>query len=197
MDSLNGVVEALLAGRAAVFPTDTVYGVGVAVGPACASNALYAIKERDPEKAIPWLVGSADALDVYGEDVPDYACAAAEALWPGPLTLIVKASAAVPAAFCAANGTIALRMPNDAVTLELIERAGVPLATSSANLQGHEPPHTFAEVDKRVLSRVAAAWGDEQPRSGVSSTIIDCTGQVPRMLREGVITLADIEAAQR
>lgn len=190
---IERVAAALAAGEAAVFPTDTVYGVGVAVGCASTPAALYAIKHRDPEKAIPWLVGGVDALNVYGKGVSVYALAAAQEFWPGPLTLIVEASPEVPKEFTAANGTIALRMPADATALDLIARAGAPLATSSANFQGKRPPHTFAEVDPGVLACVAAACGDEAPRSGKSSTIIDCTAPAPRLLREGAITLRDIE----
>ena len=91
-DSIEKTAAALTAGKPVVFPTDTVYGIGVAVGLAKTPQVLYDIKRRDSDKAIPWLVGKKSALAFYGRDVPAYALAAAEKFWPGPLTLIVKAA---------------------------------------------------------------------------------------------------------
>lgn len=193
-DSIEKTAAALTAGKPVVFPTDTVYGIGVAVGLAKTPQVLYDIKRRDSDKAIPWLVGKKSALAFYGCDVPAYALAAAEKFWPGPLTLIVKAASNVPEAFRAENGTIALRMPNDPVALALIERVGFPLATSSANFQGKPPAHTFDEVDRELLGLVAAALGDGSPRSGISSTVVDCTGSRPMVLRHGSVTEKDLFA---
>lgn len=186
------VLRALRAGEAAVFPTDTVYGIGVAVRHANSSGAIYAVKHRDADKAIPWLVGDASDLEVFGRDVPSYARALADAYWPGPLTLIVQASAAAPERYCAADGTVALRMPDDATALSLVRGVDSPIATSSANLQGHTPPRSFREIDARVLDRVVAAMGDDALRSGVSSTIVDCTGAAPRIVRVGEIEADDV-----
>lgn len=187
-DTIEKTAAALAAGKPVVFPTDTVYGIGVAVGLAKTPQVLFDIKRRDADKAIPWLVGKKSALSLYGRDVPAYALAAAEAYWPGPLTLIVKAAANVPEAFRAENGTIALRMPDDPVALALIDRVGFPLATSSANFQGEHPAHTFDEVDRALVGLVAAALGDGSPRSGISSTVVDCTGSRPFVLRRGAVT---------
>lgn len=193
-DTIDKTAAALTAGKAAVFPTDTVYGIGVAVGLAKTPQVLFDIKRRDAQKAIPWLVGKKSALSLYGRDVPAYAQAAADAFWPGPLTLIVKAGDNVPEAFRAENGTIALRMPDDEVALALIERVGFPLATSSANFQGEPPAHTFDEVDCELLGMVGAALGDGGARSGISSTVVDCTGARPVMLRRGAVTEKDLLA---
>lgn len=189
---MERVVDALRTGEAAVFPTDTVYGIGVAVRHAESPAAIYAVKHRDADKAIPWLVGDSSDLGVYGFDVPSYAQALADAYWPGPLTLIVHASKAAPRVFCAENGTVALRMPDDGTALSLIRATESPIATSSANLQGNTPPRSFGEVDVRVLEHVAAAVGDGEARSGVSSTIVDCTGSSFRVVRVGEIKEADV-----
>lgn len=194
VEGLDKAVAALTAGRPVVFPTDTVYGIGVAVGLASTPRALYEAKRRDEGKAIPWLVGNVGALTFYGCDVPAWAQAAAEKFWPGPLTIIVKAASNVPAAFRAEDGTIALRMPDNEVALSLIKRVGFPLATSSANLQGEPPAQAFSELNPELLALVAAALRDDAPHSGVSSTVLDCTQGEPRILREGAVTAADIEA---
>lgn len=188
------VVRALRAGEAAVFPTDTVYGIGVAVRHAESPEAIYAVKHRDADKAIPWLVGDRSDLDAFGCDIPSYARALADAYWPGPLTLIVRASNAAPKTFCAENGTVALRMPDDEAALFFVRAVDSPIATSSANLQGNTPPRTFSEIDARVLDRVAAAAGDDCLRSGVSSTIVDCTGPSFIMVREGEVCAQAVRA---
>ena len=186
-------VAMLTAGRPVVFPTDTVYGIGVPVALSPTPHVLYKIKQRDSDKAIPWLVGRETALNLYGRDVAPYVFTLAHTFWPGPLTIIVKAADNVPKAFQAENGTIALRMPNDDLALKLINTVGFPLATSSANLQGEKPPATLAEVDERILSQVSAYIGDDDPREGVSSTVIDCSGEEIRVLREGPLTLDDLQ----
>ena len=156
---LSKAVAALTAGKSVVFPTDTVYGIGIAVGLACSPEAIFIDKRRDPDKAIPWLVGSPAALTRYGRDVSQLAHDMVSQFWPGPLTLVVKAGDNVPEAFRGANDTIALRMPNDSVALELIERVGFPLATSSANFQRKETAPNAGRCRSRICGAGArCAW---------------------------------------
>lgn len=207
--SLDEAVRALRRGEAALFPTDTVYGLGVSVEAAAGPDALYALKGRDRGKPIAWLVGSLADLDRYGCDVPAVARRAAAAFWPGPLTLIVRASDAVPPAFRSAAGTVGLRMPDDARALALIRAVGAPLATTSANPSGAPAPRCLAEVDEALAARAGAVvgeGGDEDARgaaygagagsgaSGRASTVLDCASAPPRILREGAIPLSAIEA---
>lgn len=191
---MTQAVAALRAGEPAVYPTETVYGIGVAVGKAASPDVLFDIKKRDHGKPVAWLVGNVDDLSRYGRAVPDFACALARTFWPGPLTLIVKASDAVPPAFRSAEDTIGLRMPNNHTALELIRRVGVPLATTSANISGRKPPKSFDDIDQELLDRVAAFLDDDQEKSGVASTILDCTKEHPTVVREGAITIQDIAA---
>lgn len=190
------VAEALRQGGAAIFPTETVYGVGVSVRDAPSPDILYRLKNRPQRKPVAWLVGSVDDLTRYGKNVPKFAQVVARTFWPGPLTLIVRASDAVPAAFRSAQGTIGLRMPNNACALDLIARVGCPLATTSANPSGAKPPRTCADVDAALAAAVGTvlADGDDAEKSGVASTILDCTGDHPELVREGAISLADIQA---
>lgn len=205
--SIEEAASALAAGRAALFPTDTVYGLGVAVGAAADPALLYELKGRPSDKPIAWLVGGAADLDRYGRDVPDRARKLAEAFWPGPLTLIVRAGDAVPPAFRSAAGTIGLRMPDHPVALALIRAAGVPLATTSANPSGAPAPRTLDEVDPALAARVGAVVRDAagpQPSaaadppppaaaSGVASTVLDCTGASPVIVRQGALSARDID----
>lgn len=175
--------EALLRGEAVVLPTDTVYGLGVAVSAANDPRLLYDIKGRDPGKPIAWLVSGVDALDEFGKDVPHYAYEAAHAHWPGPLTLVVWASEKVPAAFRSEAGTIALRMPDNATALALIEAVGSPIATTSANVSGGKAYAEFDHIDFQVLSKAGAAVCDDAVKSGIASVVLDCTGAQPRVIR--------------
>ena len=148
----QAAAAALREGRPVVFPTDTVYGIGVATAHAAGPGALYAAKGRPASKPIPWLVGSMADLERYGQGVPGYARELASEGWPGPLTLVVRASSAVPEAYRSAEGTIALRMPGSSEALALMDAVGCPLATTSANLSGCEPPHRFADIDPALLA---------------------------------------------
>lgn len=187
--------KALRAGEPAIIPTDTVFGLAVAVAFAKSPEVLYRIKRRDHGKPIAWLVSGLDALDRYGSAVPAFARSIAEAFWPGPLTLIVRASGEVPPAFRSQAGTVALRMPASERACALIERVGCPLATTSANISGRKATGSFSDLDPELLHAVPAVLADANARrSGVASTVLDCTSDHPMIVREGGITAADIRA---
>jgi len=170
-----------------IFPTDTVYGIGIAARNDCSLEALYDVKGRDRDKAIPWLVENVNDLNKYGVDVPEFAVLLAKSHWPGALTLIVKASAAVPVQFRAQDGSIALRAPDCPITLALIEELGVPLATSSANFQGKEPPISFETIDDALLDKVELVIDGGACQKKEASTIVSCLGNVPVIVRQGAI----------
>lgn len=194
-NSFEETVAALSGGQAAIFPTDTVYGIGVAIAGANGPDTLYELKRREPGKPVAWLVGGLNDLERYGADVPESARCLARAFWPGPLTLVVKASRLVPAAFQSAEGTIGLRMPDCETTLRLISAVGCPLATTSANFSGKPAAHSYSEVDPGLAALVPATLGDgdDSAKSGVASTVVDCTGGRPCILREGAISPADVQ----
>lgn len=153
--------SALASGKAVAFPTDTVVGIGVAVEAARTPDALYEIKQREPGKPIAWLVGGVSDLAHYGDNVPELAFELARRHWPGALTIIVPAAQTVPAAFRGADGSIGLRMPAAPAALELIESAGCPLATSSANMAGEDAPASINQLDPRIVDRVACVYAGE------------------------------------
>ncbi|MGI6045972.1 MAG: L-threonylcarbamoyladenylate synthase [Eggerthellaceae bacterium] len=194
--TFNETTEALRAGKPAIFPTETVYGLGVAVEMAPSPEIIYELKERPHRKPISWLIASVDDLDRYGKDIPSYARILAETFWPGPLTLIVKAADRVPQAYQAQGGTIGLRMPNNHMALQLIEAVGCPLATTSANRSGYLAPSSFSGLDEVLVTSCGTALrdGTDADKSGVASTVIDCTNPQPKILREGVVTEAYIRA---
>lgn len=195
-NSFQETVDALRSGNPAVYPTETVYGLGVAVAFAENPSVLYDIKQREQRKPIAWLVSDASDLDHYGKHVPEFARVLARTFWPGPLTLIVSASDEVSAAFRSDEGTIGLRMPNNEKALELILAVGCPLATTSANISGLKAPKTFGNLSEDVCRQVSAVLKDDDDvnKSGVASTVLDCTGDHPVIVREGAISISDIRA---
>ena len=223
--ALEEATRALAVGNAVIFPTDTVFGLGVSVSAAPGPQLLYDLKHRDAGKPVAWLVEGPEALDVYGRDVPAYARRLAETFWPGGLTLVVRASDAVPAAFQSPAGTIGLRMPASEAALGLIRAAGCPLAVTSANLSGAADTARAEDLDRALVGRTAGVYlsddslshsaatgtaGDSDapsasarfaagdrlvppPASGTASTVLDCTGEAPRVLRAGALTLDDLK----
>lgn len=190
----DAVVDALVAGKPAIVPTDTLFGIAVSPLHCPGPGILYQIKGRPSNKPVAWLVSRRSELDAYGRDVPGYAQVLADAFWPGALTIIVNASAAVPDAYQSEAGTIGLRMPDDALTRAVADAVGCPLAVTSANLSGGPDPMRFVDIDEAVFAQVAAAIDDERKKSGIGSTVLDCTGGTYRILREGTITQADIDS---
>ena len=184
---------ALVSGKPLIFPTDTVYGLGLAMGVAPTPQIMYELKKRDYTKPIACLIDSLESLNVYGEDVSEPALRLAKKFWPGPLTLIVEASTAVPATFQAQDGSIALRMPNNTLCLTLIDHIRHPLATTSANISGQKPPTRFKEIDADLIRKVGTAIKDDSSLSGLASTIVDCRKKQVCIIREGEITRFDIE----
>lgn len=188
-------LRALRRGEPVIFPTDTLFGLGVSVKHASSPDVLYSIKQRDAKKPVAWLVGSVEDLERYGKMIPDFALVLARTFWPGSLTIIVRASDEVPTAFRSAEDTIGLRMPANETARGLIQELGCPIATTSANLSGQKNAVAFDAIDPQVLVAVGAAVNDDEVKSGIASTIVDCSsGDHPLLTREGAITVADIQA---
>ena len=182
-------IASLKEGLPVIFPTDTVYGIGVSVRHAKSPQALYDAKRREAGKPVAWLVGGPDALDEFGVSVPQRARELVSAHWPGALTVIVKASEAVPVAFQSKEGTIGLRMPESPVALSLIGAVGGPLATSSANMSGGPDPTSFGDIDDELLRAVPVAIDDVCPSSGIASTVVDCSRGTVEVLRQGAVEI--------
>lgn len=193
-DVINHAAAVLHDGGIAVFPTETVYGIGAKADSAFGCQELFEIKLRDRSKPIPWLVEDASALDVYGVDVPEYAHRLAEKYWPGALTLVVKASEAVGKDFRAQDGTIALRSPDSTIPLELIRRLGAPLITSSANTHGLPAPGSFEEIEPRIVASADIVLDAGETVHGTSSTVVLCTGPEPVIWRDEAIPADEILA---
>lgn len=190
--SIQQAADKLRAGCPVIFPTDTVYGLGLSVLHASSPQELYLIKGRASDKPVAWLVDGPESLSMFGRNVPDYAFDLARTYWPGPLTVIVSAAESVPVEFQSSQGSIGMRMPDNQTALSLIRQAGCPLATTSANISGTPAVSNFEHLDRSLLQKVGVAVLDSSSKSGTSSTVVDCTGPAPVVLREGSITEKEI-----
>lgn len=192
--SSAAVIEAaawLRRGSPVVFPTDTVYGVGVMPFEEAAIERLYVVKGRPASKGIPVLLSDPIYLELVAGAVPPVAQSLIERFWPGPLTLIVPRAPGLPG-LISPNDNIAVRIPNHEVARALIREAGGAVATSSANLSGQEPART-GEAALAALQGMVAVVLDDGPTPGDRpSTIIDCTGKRPVILRVGPLSAADL-----
>ena len=177
----------LLLGLPVVFPTDTVYGVGV-LPQAEAVARLFALKGRPAEKGIPILLADADDLEMVATGVSPAGRALMDCFWPGPLTLVCRRQAGLPA-ILAPDDTIAVRVPDHPVARALIRAAGGAVATSSANPSGDEPARNGAAALAALGGLVAAVLDDGPSPGGVASTVVDCTGERPILLRAGPLSV--------
>ena len=177
-------------GELVVMPTDTVYGIAADAFQPSAVKALVEAKGRTLAAPPPVLVPGIQTLDALAEHVPDSVRALVDAFWPGPLTVILPARSTLDWDLGETRGTVALRMPDDRIALELLSETG-PLACSSANLTGQPPARTGAEAFEALGEAVAVVL-DAGERGETASTIIDATtldrpeGRL-RIVREGVI----------
>lgn len=179
--------EALRAGGLVVFPTDTVYGIGVDPSNPQAIRRIYRAKGRPDEKAIAWLVESIDRVRAYCV-VDGRAERLAEQFWPGALTMVLKRHAPTAGDL----DTLAVRAPAHPIALALISATGGPVATTSANRSGEPSPRTAAEADAQV-GRWADLLIDAGPTpGGIDSTVVDLSVNPPRLLRPGAVDPAEI-----
>lgn len=185
----------LRAGELVAFPTDTVYGVGAVAWNARAVARLYTAKLRAADKAIPILLADPADLPLVARDLSAGAMRLVAAFWPGPLTVVVFKTAAVPAAVTAGSDTVAVRIPDHDLARALIRLVGAPLAVTSANLSGQPSPVTAEEVAAQLAGRVALILDGGPCPGGVPSTVVDLTDPTPRLLRPGPISLEQILAA--
>lgn len=184
---INLAATVLRDGGIAVFPTETVYGLGALADSKFGPHEIFEVKVRPQHLPIPLLVETEDALDTWGVDVPEYAHRLAKAFWPGAVTLVVQASARVPRDFRAPDGTIGLRSPNHEVVMELLQAAGGPIFATSANTHGNPAPGTFDEIEERIVTAADIVLDGGDTEHQQASTVVICTGDAPVVVREGAV----------
>lgn len=185
-DAVRAAASALRAGELVVLPTDTVYGVAADAFDQDGTARVFRAKHRSRSFPLPVLVRSPKQVIGLVTRVPEAAEHLMAAYWPGPLTLVVPRDANLTWDLGDDEGTVALRMPMDEVTLEIIREVG-PLAVTSANRSGRPPARTVDEA-RQSLGEAVAVYVDGGPRTDVApSTIVDLTREEPHVLREGSV----------
>ena len=186
-------LKILHSGGIVAFPTDTVYGLGALAFNNNAIESIYKAKNRPIEKAIPILIGDLSELEKVADDIPNMALRFASRFWPGPLTCIVPKKLTLPLAV-SATSTVAVRIP-DHVDARALLRAAGPMAVTSANISGGQNPSTAQEVYDQLKGRIPLILDGGVTKGGIPSTLVDCTGELPVILREGPITLNELLSA--
>jgi tRNA threonylcarbamoyl adenosine modification protein (Sua5/YciO/YrdC/YwlC family) len=184
---------AVRRGELVVVPTDTVYGLGADAFDPAAVRRLLKAKGRGPEMPPPVLISAATTLDALAVGIPGYARALVEHFWPGPLTLVCTQQSSLQWDLGDTRGTVAVRMPDHELVLEILERTG-PLAVSSANITGRPPAADADAVEEMLGSDVSVIIDGGPARSDQPSTIVDVTGTQGRVLRTGALSLEDLNA---
>ena len=179
---------ALRSGELVVLPTDTLYGIGADAFYPSAVNGLLAAKGRGRDMPPPVLVGTVRAATALIEDFGPYGKDLIDEFWPGGLTLVCRANRSLNWDLGDTQGTVAVRMPLHPVALELLKETG-PLAVSSANLTGSPPATPAAEAQEQLGDAVSVYLDSGPCANDVASTIVDLTGNVPRLLRAGTVSV--------
>jgi L-threonylcarbamoyladenylate synthase len=188
-------VSILRGGGVIAIPTDTVYGIAAMLDRPDAVDRIYRIKGRDALKALPILISSASELDRLGNDVPDAARALAERFWPGPLTIVVPASEAVPTSVRRNERTVGLRVPDSLDALAIIAGCGGALAVTSANLSGQPAASTADEVTQAIGDRLDFVVDGGPAPLATASTVVRVLPDRIEILRAGAIPETDLTAA--
>lgn len=180
-------------GGLVAFPTDTVYGLAALPFQAEFVERLYVAKGRSSERSIAILLGDQSQLKLITKDFGEMAQRLAERFWPGPLTLIVPRLPTLPEVLTS-SPTVGIRIPDHPLALALLRQIG-PLAVTSANLSGHSNCNTSQEVLEQLDGRIHLILDGGQTTGGIPSTVVDCTGKEPVVLREGPIRMESVQAA--
>ena len=195
VETLVRAAHALRSGSLVAFPTETVYGLGADASDAKAVERIYQVKGRPKDHPLIVHVANMQAIEDWVEDVPDFAISLARAFWPGPMTLILKRSALAEDFITGGQETVGLRVPNHPIALALLHEfqklGGKGIAAPSANRFGHVSPTSADAVISELakyLTSVDLIVDGGLSLVGVESTIIDCTSELPKILRPGAIT---------
>lgn len=188
--TVEKAIAALKAGELAVLPTETVYGIFADATNEAAVQKLYAVKGRPVEKALNMNVADYDTILKYSVHQPAYLEKLVQIFLPGPLTIILEASPEVPEWIHVGKTTVGFRMPSIPATQEVIKALGV-LVGPSANLTGSPSPRFYDDLTSAILYKAAVALQDDSVY-GLDTTILDLSGEIPKILRQGAITAQEL-----
>ena len=192
-ESIARAVILLKRGRPVSFATDTVYALSSPVSDQVSIARVFEIKRRPRNMALPILISSIDDIDRVAIDVPEIARILTRHFWPGALTLILNKTSLVSDIVTAGGNTVAVRMPNHPVAIELVKGVGIPLVGTSANIHGNSSPTTAEEVSTQIGSEVELIIDSGKTPGGIESTIVDLSSKKIKILRQGAIERKELE----
>ncbi len=194
-EEIARAAQLLKKGELVAFPTETVYGVGALALDKQAVERLYAAKNRPAGKAFSLQIADINMLQQVTAYVPQMARKLIDRFCPGPITVILPKAVKVPELVTGGRDTVGIRIPDNDIALALLRAVGAPLAVPSANISGHLSPKNGAQVYGDMAGRLSMILDGGSCSIGRESTIVDCTGSKPVIVRQGAIPEAEILAA--
>ncbi|UCC17329.1 MAG: threonylcarbamoyl-AMP synthase [Dehalococcoidales bacterium] len=192
-DKIEKGISILIGGGIIAYPTDTVYGLGACSDITKAVKRIYEVKNRSLDMPLPLLVSDFSWIEGLTLSISEAARKLIDSFMPGALTLVMKKADSIPDIICGGKDTIALRIPDHPVTISLISGTGSPLIGTSANLSGKPSALSADEVNNQLGDKIDYILDGGLCPGGKESSIVDVTGDIPVLLREGAISKADIE----
>lgn len=192
MDHLSRAASLLSAGKLVAFPTETVYGLGADAFNSAAVADIFVAKGRPSDNPLIVHIGAVEQLRTVASRIPEVAAPLLEHFWPGPLTIVVPKAPWITAAVTGGLETVAVRLPNHPVAIELLQRADTPIVAPSANRSGRPSATTWQSVAEDLDGRIDAIVMGGPTRIGLESTVLDLTQSVPCILRQGAVTQESI-----
>lgn len=179
-------------GEVVAFPTETVYGLGANIFDEEAVRKIFVAKERPADNPLIAHIFDLSQLEQLTSGIPENAAKLIKAFFPGPLTLILPRNEKVPSIATAGLNTIGVRMPKDPLTRQFLRACAVPIVAPSANLSGRPSPTTWQAVRADLNGRISCILKGDRTKIGLESTVVDCSGETPVILRAGAVTFEDL-----
>lgn len=186
--------EFIKKGGTVAFPTETVYGLGANIFSDAAIARIFEAKQRPADNPLIAHIAEMEQMKELATTVDEHALALIDAFFPGPLTLVLPKSESVPLIATAGLDTIGVRMPKSGIAHEFLAACRVPVAAPSANLSGRPSPTTWQAVLEDLDGRIDCILQGDEPEIGLESTVVDCSGEIPLLLRQGAISLEELQS---
>lgn len=191
---VNEAADLIRRGGIVAFPTETVYGLGAAVFDAKAVAKIFEAKQRPADNPLIAHIASVEQIGELASSISPSAQLFIDAFFPGPLTVVLPRAERVPLIATAGLDTIGVRMPRYSLANEFLAASGVPVVAPSANLSGRPSPTTWQAVREDLDGRIDCILQGDPTEIGLESTVVDCSGDVPVLLRQGAISLAQLQS---
>lgn len=188
IDNNNQISKEKLRGKVIAYPTDTVFGIGAMIDDLKAISKIYKLKKRSFDKPLAILASKVEDILPYIEMPSEEILNIMKKYWPGALTIIFKKNHSITSQHISRFDTIAFRIPNNTIALNILEKTG-PLATTSVNISGNKPINTYQEIDKLFGDTIDYLFVKNVNSSNISSTIIDATNNHLKIVRQGEIKI--------